>query len=144
MSLTARLFGVGGSATRILVAAGALLLAIPALAAESAPSPNTGSGQGAFNNHCRTCHSVKGEDNRLGPSLAGILGAKAGTRPGYAAYSQAMKTSGAMWDESNLDRFIADPESVVPNNNMKPFKGIPDASVRKAIIGYLKSLPASG
>jgi cytochrome c len=145
MSLTARLLPVVGSATRALVAAGAFLLAVPALAAESASSPSPGSsGQGAFNNHCRTCHSVKGEDNRLGPSLAGILGAKAGTRPGYAAYSQAMKTSGAMWDEANLDKFIADPESVVPNNNMKPFKGIPDAAVRKAIIGYLKSLPASG
>jgi cytochrome c len=97
------------------------------------------SGQTAFNNNCRTCHSTKEGDNRLGPSLSHIVGAKAGARSGFANYSQAMKTAGITWDEQTLDRFITNPESVVPNNNMKPFKGVPDAAVRKAIIEYLKA-----
>jgi cytochrome c len=103
-----------------------------------------GTDKAAYNNHCRTCHSLKEGDNRLGPALGGIIGAKAGTQPGFANYSQAMKSSGVVWDEQTLDRFIANPEEVVPNNNMKPFKGVPDAAVRKKIIAALKSEPAKG
>ncbi len=100
-------------------------------------------GQLAFNNHCRTCHSVKEGDNRLGPTMHGIIGRKAGTVPDYAAYSGAMKGAGITWDEATLEKFIADPEAVVRNNNMKPYKGIPDAKVRKQIVDYLASLGTS-
>ena len=114
----------------------ALVAALPVTAA--------GTDQAAFNNHCRTCHSLKEGDNRLGASLAGIVGAKAGTRPGFAGYSQAMKSASITWDEQTLDRFIANPDEVVPNNNMKPFKGVPDAEVRKKIVAALKSGSGSG
>lgn len=106
---------------------------MPAFAAESNPAPP------AFNNHCRTCHSVKEGDNRLGPSLHKIHGAKAGSSPGYASYSQGLKSSGVTWDDATLDKFIENPEQVIPNNNMKPYKGIGDQAVRKQIIDYLKS-----
>jgi cytochrome c len=102
--------------------------------------PADGGGQVTYNNHCRTCHSVKEGDNRLGPTMHGIIGRKAGTVPGYAAYSGAMKGAGITWDEATLEKFIADPEAVVRNNNMKPYKGIPDAKVRKQIVDYLASL----
>ncbi len=108
-----------------------LWLALPVQAADSPPA--------VFNNHCRTCHSVKEGDNRLGPSLHNIYGAKAGSVDGYAAYSQAMKSSGITWDEPTLDKFIENPEQVVRNNNMKPYKGIPDEAVRKQIVDYFKS-----
>jgi cytochrome c len=98
------------------------------------------SGEQIFNNACRTCHSWKKDDNRLGPTLHGVVGQKAGTVPGYA-FSQAMKTSGITWDETTLDKFIAQPDSVVPNNNMKPFTGISDAGQRKQIIEFLKTNP---
>lgn len=117
-----------------------LLLGVGVAPTRAADAGTSGtSAQAAFNNNCRTCHSTKEGDNRLGPSLSHIVGAKAAARPGYANYSQAMKTAGITWDEQTLDRFIANPESVVPNNNMKPFKGVPDATVRKAIIEYLKA-----
>jgi cytochrome c len=109
--------------------------AVPGVAAETAPA--------AFNNHCRTCHSVKPDDNRLGPSLHNIYGAKAGSSSGYAAYSQALKSSGLTWDEATLDKFIENPEQVIPNNNMKPYKGIGDQAVRKQVIDFLKSQRAS-
>ncbi len=111
------------------------------LGASSLAFSTDGGGQVAFNNHCRTCHSVKEGDNRLGPSLHGIIGRKAGTVPGYAAYSGSMKGAGITWDEATLEKFIADPEAVVRNNNMKPYKGIPDAKVRQQIVDYLASLP---
>ncbi len=104
-----------------------------ALSAEPA-----GDGKLAFNNFCRTCHSAKKDDNRLGPSLQGIVGAKAGQAPGYANYSQSLKQSGITWNDSTLDRYIENPEAVVPNNNMKPYAGIADPALRKKIIEYLK------
>jgi cytochrome c len=122
----------------LTLAAVMLSTGVSAIAAEQAAAPK--SGQGAFNNHCRTCHSVQAGDNRLGPTLHGVIGRKAGAEQGYAAYSGAMKGAGITWDEATLEKFIADPESVVRNNNMKPYKGIPDAKVRKEIVGYLKSI----
>lgn len=106
----------------------------PALAAQAAPP--------AFNNNCRTCHSMKEGDNRLGPSLHNIYGAKAGSSTTFGNYSQGMKSSGITWDEATLDKFIANPEQVVRNNNMKPYKGIDDPAVRKQIIDFLRSQSA--
>jgi cytochrome c len=100
-------------------------------------------GKLAFNNSCRTCHSVNAGDNRLGPTLNGVVGRKAGAVAEYPNYSQAMKSSGVVWDEATLDKFIAKPEAVVPNNNMKPYAGLPDADVRKQIIAFLKTLEQS-
>jgi cytochrome c len=96
-------------------------------------------GQVAFNNHCRTCHSVKEGDNRMGPSLSGIIGRKAASSSGYPNYSQALAKSGVVWDEATLEKFIANPESVVRNNNMKPYAGLSDPAVRKQIVEYLKT-----
>jgi cytochrome c len=96
-------------------------------------------GQVAFNTHCRTCHSTKEGDNRLGPSLHKIFGAKAGASAGYGNYSQGLTSSGITWDEANLDKFIENPDQVVSSNNMKPYKGIGDQAVRKQIIEFLKS-----
>jgi cytochrome c len=75
----------------------------------------------------------------MGPSLHEVVGRKAGTASGYANYSQGLKSSGVTWDEATLDKFISNPDSVVPNNNMKPFKGVTDPNVRSRIIAYLKS-----
>ncbi|MBN9248721.1 MAG: c-type cytochrome [Hyphomicrobium sp.] len=97
-------------------------------------------GQEAFNNNCRTCHSWKKGDNRLGPNLNAIIGRKAGAAEGFG-YSEAMKNSGITWDEGSLDKFIANPNGFLPNNNMKPFSGIADAGTRKQIIDFLKSNP---
>jgi len=96
-------------------------------------------GKLAFNNACRTCHSFKPNDNRLGPTLHGIVGRQAGTLEGFQ-FSSAMKSAGITWDESSLDKFIANPDQVVHGNAMKPFGGIADASERQKIVAYLKSL----
>lgn len=93
----------------------------------------------AFNNACRTCHSFKEGDNRLGPSLHGIVGRKSGSLAGFA-FSSAMKSADIVWDEQSLDKFIANPDQVVSGNGMKPFTGISDAKQRGDIIAYLKTL----
>ena len=67
------------------------------------------------------------------------MGRKAGTAPGYANYSQALKTSGIVWNEQTLDKFLSNTDALVPGNNMKPFAGIPDPEVRREIIAYLEA-----
>ncbi|MBS0240010.1 MAG: c-type cytochrome [Proteobacteria bacterium] len=115
------------------------LLALPLVFAQAAVAVDEAS-QEAFNNNCRTCHSWKKGDNRLGPSLHGVVGRKAGSAEGFG-FSQSLQKSGVTWDEDSLDRFIANPEGLIPNNNMKPFTGIADAGTRKKIIDFLKSNP---
>lgn len=93
-------------------------------------------GQQAFNNACRTCHIMKEGDNRLGPNLHKIIGRKAGSLPDYN-YSGAMKEAGFVWDEQKLERFIANPDEVVPGNSMKPYAGLASSDDRAKIIAFL-------
>ncbi len=94
----------------------------------------------SFNDHCRECHSFLKNDNRLGPTLYGVVGRKAGTEPGYG-YSDSMKGSGVTWDEATLDKWIADPGAVIPGNGMSPpYSGLADAAIRKKIVAYLKTI----
>jgi cytochrome c len=93
----------------------------------------------AFNRHCRNCHTFRKGDNRLGPSLYGIVNTKAGQVAGYRGYSGSL--TGFTWDEATLDAFIANPASISPNTNMI-FPPLADAAVRKKIIEFLKSTSA--
>ena len=95
-------------------------------------------GQLAFNNVCRTCHTLKEGDNRLGPSLHGIIGRKAGSLPNYS-YSNAMKGADLVWNRATLDRFISNPDQVVPGNSMKPYGGLASAEERAKIIAFLEA-----
>jgi cytochrome c len=93
-----------------------------------------------FNDHCRECHSFVKDDNRLGPSLYGVVGRKAGALAGFA-YSESLKDSGVTWDEPTLDNWIANPDAVISGNSMSPpYGGVADAGIRKKIIAYLKTI----
>ena len=110
-----------------------IALTVPALAADDDPEL-------AFNNHCRECHSAVKDDNRLGPTLYGVVGRKAGTVATFGGYSPGLKDSGITWTPDVLDQWIANPNAVVSGNNMAPpYPGVADAAERKQIIAYLKS-----
>lgn len=115
--------------------AAVVLLADPARAQDGSESEEE---MLAFNNHCRTCHVTDEGDHRLGPSLHNILGSEAGSKPGFR-YSSSMADADIVWDKQTLDRFIADPNAVVPGNNMKPYSGITSAEERAKIIAYLEA-----
>jgi len=91
-----------------------------------------------FNNVCRTCHTLKEGDNRLGPNLHNVIGRKAGSVPDYG-YSSAMRDADLTWDKATLDRFIANPDQVVPGNKMKPYGGLTSAEERAKIIAFLEA-----
>jgi cytochrome c len=92
----------------------------------------------AFNGHCRECHAFDKGDNRIGPTLYGVVGRKAGSVPGFA-YSDSLKSSGITWDEKSLDTWITNPNAFIPGNNMGAiFSGLSDAAERAKIITFLK------
>jgi cytochrome c len=116
-----------------------MLLGFPAVPQEPAHKvADPESGQLTFNNACRTCHTTKDGDNRLGPNLHNVIGRKAGSLPNYG-YSSAMKGADFVWDKEKLDRFIAKPDEVVPGNKMKPYGGLTSAEDRAKVIAFLES-----
>jgi cytochrome c len=114
----------------------ACMFSVPSALSQASQGVEGASGQQAFNNACRTCHTVKEGDNRLGPNLHKIVGRKAGSLPDYA-FSNAMKEADFVWNEERLDRFIANPDEVVPGHSMKPYGGLSSSDDRTKIIAYL-------
>jgi cytochrome c len=88
---------------------------------------------------CKSCHAfVKGGPNLTGPVLWGVYGTKAAEVPGFT-FSDGLKMSGMTWDAPTLDKWIADPRTVVPTTKMT-FVGVKDPKDRQDIIAYLATL----
>jgi len=87
---------------------------------------------------CSACHSVNKGENGIGPSLAGIYGTKAGIVEGFDFSPQLVK-SGITWDDASLDKWLENPQAMVPGTKMS-FAGVSDAAKRKELIEYIKSL----
>ena len=86
---------------------------------------------------CSVCHSVEPGENQIGPTLAGVFGRRAGAVPGFN-YSDAIEGSNLTWNQANLDRFLADPDGVVPGTTMA-LPGV-EQGARRRIIEYLRTL----
>lgn len=93
-------------------------------------------GQKAFE-QCAACHSTDGSAG-VGPTLKGIVGRPSASIAGFP-YSAAMKRAHLQWTPEQLDKWIANPQEVVPGNAM-PYAGMADAAQRKALIAYLAGL----
>jgi cytochrome c len=94
-------------------------------------------GQRVFATHCATCHATEAGQNKIGPSLAGIVGSKSGTVPGFN-FSPAMKNADITWDDAELDKFLANPTGDVHGTKM--FVNLPSESDRQNVIAYLHTL----
>ncbi|MFK4525520.1 cytochrome c [Bradyrhizobium japonicum] len=126
---------------RSIAAAGALMLLLSAPSSLAQQPANDEAAQQAFNNSCRTCHSVKDGDNRLGPNLNKIVGRKAGSLPNYN-YSPSMKDAGFVWDPDKLTRFMVKPDEVVSGNKMQPYGGVSAEDAAK-VVAYLQAASGS-
>ncbi len=122
-------------------AVASMALAVLALVAPSALLPSRADGQSAqdgqalFQKRCTGCHALDADHE--GPRLRGVVGRAAGTVKTFQ-YSEALKNAKHTWDEANLDKWLTDTESVVPDNDMS-FR-VPKQEERAAIISYLRSL----
>lgn len=92
---------------------------------------------------CAPCHSLAPDRNMTGPSLADLWGRKAGSLASFERYSDALKSSGIIWDDRSLDGWLIDPRRMLPDNEM-PFNGIKDASDRANLIAFLKEATKPG
>lgn len=86
---------------------------------------------------CAVCHSFTAGQTKVGPSLAGVVGRKSGSLPGFS-YSPAMAGSHLTWDRATLDKYLANPRAVVPGTKMI-FPGIPDPVDRANLIAFLSA-----
>jgi cytochrome c len=118
---------------RLSTVLGAGLVAVTMLAA--GPARADAEGEKVFKKYCTACHTVEAGKNKVGPSLAGIVGRKAGTVPNFA-YSDANKNSGLVWDQAKLDEYLTNPKQFMPGTKMI-FAGIKKEDERKAVIDYL-------
>ena len=85
-----------------------LMLSISLPAGMALAAGDAAKGKKVFNK-CKACHTLKAGKHRVGPSLAGIVGRKAGTAAGYKKY-KGMKGADWTWDEASLAEYLADPK----------------------------------
>ena len=92
---------------------------------------------------CRACHQIgPGAHNAVGPVLNGVVGRKAGSYPGYS-YSSANKDSGITWTADELEKYLANPQKVVPHTKMI-FPGFKDPQKVKDVIAFLEQYGPDG
>jgi cytochrome c len=91
---------------------------------------------------CQACHSLTHDAaGTVGPPLAGVIGRKAASVPGYS-YSPALSASGLTWNDATLDHWLEHPNQLVAGTKMI-FSGVPNATDRLSIIAFLKKAGSS-
>ena len=96
-------------------------------------------GEKAFK-QCMICHSTKTGENKIGPTLFGVVGRVAGTTAGYS-FSPANKKSGITWTEQALFDYLENPRVKMPGTKMG-YAGLKKPQDRANLIAYLKTLKA--
>ncbi len=119
---------LGAATLAVLTAAGAAQAAGPA-------AGDAARGKTVFA-RCAVCHDLNTGVVRMGPSLKGVIGRKAGSVANFG-YSAGMKGKGVTWGPDTLDAFITAPMKYVPGTRMA-FPGLSNAQDRADIIAYLK------
>ncbi len=131
--------GFGAFAFSLMIATGMMAKAqVPDEEDENNKPAMIAHGHEVFNHICAQCHSDKKGVNRVGPSLYGVVGRKAGTEPGFA-YSDAMKNFGKVWTADELTHYLWDPQAWIPGVAMH-FAGLKRKWNRHAVIAYLETL----
>jgi cytochrome c len=115
------------------IALSALLLLFAAPQAGQSQDP--GRGKEVFEKRCTGCHAL--DKDKEGPRLSGVYGRTSGSVSTFN-YSDALKNARITWDAASLDTWLADPEKLVPENDMAFQVG--NADERAHVIAYLKQL----
>jgi cytochrome c len=102
---------------------------------------NAEAGKNIFNK-CAICHTIgKGEANKVGPNLWGVVTAKIGRHSTDFKYSDAMLKHGqdvGSWGYEELYRYLYSPKTHVPGTKMA-FAGLRKDDERANLIAYLRT-----
>jgi len=101
-------------------------------------SEKNGSPQNLFNKKCGTCHSLKPGVHKIGPSLNGVFGRKAGSTD-FPKY-KALKDADFVWDEEKLDAWITDPKKYIGKPTAMTVK-VKKEDERKILLKFIKDGP---
>ena len=124
---------------RAVTVCGALwLCSVAFLILPSSKAQNPENGKELFEKRCSGCHAL--DKDKEGPRLRGVYGRTSGSVPSFQ-YSNALKSAHITWDAASLDKWLADPEKLVPDNDMA-FQLV-RAEERADIIAYLKKLSSN-
>ncbi|HJS85114.1 MAG TPA: cytochrome c family protein [Acetobacteraceae bacterium] len=108
------------------------------IAARASAAGDAAAGKTVFTQNCAICHSTDAGVNKIGPSLHGVVGRKAGSLSDYT-YSPAMKAFDKTWTPETLDTYLAAPMKVVQGTKMI-FPGLKSEADRQNVIAYLETL----
>ncbi len=92
---------------------------------------------------CKACHAVEPDVSKIGPSLYGVMGRKAGSLESFPGFSDAMKSSGITWDEEALKEFLKSPLSNMKGTKMA-FMGLKSEEELEDVIAYLAQFSDEG
>ena len=94
-------------------------------------------GATVFRSRCGSCHSVVPGARGQGPNLAGVVGRRAASVPGYS-YSRGMQAANRAWNATTLDAYLAAPARAVPGTRM--MASVTNPADRAAVIAYLQTI----
>ncbi|WP_448188177.1 c-type cytochrome [Azospirillum sp. sgz301742] len=103
---------------KLLIGA-ALALSMTAAAGVAQAAGDAAAGKEVFK-ECMACHTVEAGKNKVGPSLHGVVGRKAGSIDGFK-YSKPMQeknAAGFVWTPENLMAYVQAPKEIVPGGTM--------------------------
>ena len=85
---------------------------------------------------CLACHNIgKGDPNKIGPNIFGVLNRRAGSVSDYK-YSKAMLAYGKVWSFEEMNGFLTNPKDWIKGTKMS-FAGLKKAKDRAAVILYM-------
>ena len=113
-------------------------IAILTLSSLARAEGDAAQGQMLFQSRCIACHSI--DAHRVGPALGGVFGRRAGSAPGYQ-YSPAVKDSGVVWNAQTLERWLTNPEALIPGQRMG--YSVADPMIRADLIAYMRAASQS-
>jgi len=120
---------------RTTLFAAALMAAAAVVTGPALADGDAAKGKKVFN-RCKACHVADEAKNKIGPTLLGVFGRKAGMIEGFK-YSDAMKEADVVWSEETIAEYVKKPKDFIPGNKMA-FAGLRKDSQIEDLIAYLK------
>jgi cytochrome c len=111
----------------------AAIMAVSVLSTAGQAQTSGKHGKELFDKRCGGCHAL--DRDKEGPRLAGVYGRAAASIASFD-YSAGLKNSHITWTDETLEKWLADPEKLVPDNDMTFH--VQSAEERREIIAFLK------